>query len=224
MPTFLTGGIGVQSIPSFGFTPPCSYIHGIYICFLLTEPCGFLRILITVLTIVGVLFIAEPSVIFNPNANEQSTDAFADLRWLGIALALISAFGTAVDCVMLRKFGKKIHFSHSMAYFSLECLIMLMVYLAIIDDFSIPCWSDLPFLFGAIIAAFCYDSTLILALQRAKAGSVALVMSTEVIFAYFVQYFIFKATPSIYGIIGASVIFCCSVATALQEMHKIQKI
>ena len=145
------------------------------------------------------------------------------MKWLGILLSFLSAISNSADSIVIRKLGPEIHFSHSMLYFSLECLVMSLVYLAVIDQMQTPCLGSFPIIFGASCFGLLGQVFFTLSLQRIKASPATLLLTTQVLFAFVLQYFLFNQIPTFYGAIGASLIFICSVVTGLQAVFKTRK-
>ena len=181
------------------------------------EPYGWIDGFLTILVLTGLVFIAQPSFIFPQSLEETKTDH----RPLGIALGTLSAFLKAVVVVCIRKMGADVHFSLSLFYFSVFGFVVSAVYALAENNEGLPCSRDLMIMI--LVSVFALLSIIFetMALQVQEASLMTIVMTTQVVFAFLLEFLFLGEHPSVYSIVGASVIsFSCLCLLVLNFRRK----
>ncbi|CAK8678085.1 unnamed protein product [Clavelina lepadiformis] len=207
---------------SLGTTLSIFYIYpalvGLFACICLKENCSLVRILLTAITFVGLLFVTEPSFIFGEdNLDDQVTSG---ARLLGIIFAILAAVMAAISSVVIRKLGARIHFSQSLIYYAVEGLIIVLLQLHLSGKSFIPCRQHMLMLVLSAIQANLGQILLTVAIQRERAGPIASINTSQVVFGFLFEYIILGVEPTAYGCIGASLILLCAVAQSLESTVK----
>jgi len=168
------------------------------------------------MTLVGLLFIAQPSFIFA----SDNVDIQPNSRPLGIVLGLLSAFLVAVALVCIRKMGAAVHFSLSLFYLSLLGLIVSTIFVLTKTTLASPCLRDLFVM--VLIAGFALIAIILqtMALQVQEAGPMTIVMTSQVVFAFLFEGLFLGVCPSIYSIVGAGVISFSSVCLLVLNIRR----
>nr|XP_009861270.2 solute carrier family 35 member G1-like [Ciona intestinalis] len=212
--------VAIQRLP-LGDAVAISYTYsvlvGFFACLCLKETCSVFQIIFTLLTAVGVLFIAQPPAIFgNTDAALQDNMKYPE-RVIGIIAAICSAILNSVTYVIVRKMGSEVHFTISMFYYAWEGAVISLIYLAAAGNLEIPTLSDFPYITGVAVFGLIAQIFMTIALQKEKAGPVTLVQTTQIIFAFLFQWAFLGNTPSLYSGIGGFMIFCSSFGVTLYK-------
>ncbi|XP_021958875.2 solute carrier family 35 member G1 isoform X2 [Folsomia candida] len=178
--------------------------------FCLGEKCSVVSICVAILTVLGVMVIARPPLLTSGTPDDAKV-------WIGVLLAVVSlACGSAL--LILMRNIRQTHFS-----------LMLLVGGGwgvgqsgamgwALDVLKVPdtiwVWS----LLGCLgLMTFLGQIGIIMALKYENAGPVAVIRSSEVLFAYLWQLQFFSIYPDVYSAVGASIIIFSVVVIATKS-------
>ncbi|XP_063966557.1 solute carrier family 35 member G1-like isoform X2 [Lytechinus pictus] len=190
---------------------------GLFSCILLREACPALDILLSALTLSGVLLVIQPPFIFG--GEQTSTNI------LGPIFCLIVAAMVGLVFISLRKIGSyRIHPIVILIYFSSVGMVMSAVLSSALREWVIPrCGRDriLLILTGALqlMAQIC----LTLALRYEKATTVSLIRTSDVLFTFILDYLFFAIIPNAITISGALLIVGSLVGITLRKWQTEKK-
>ncbi|XP_076801619.1 solute carrier family 35 member G1-like isoform X4 [Clavelina lepadiformis] len=188
-----------------------------YLCEeILCEKCSVVRGILTGLTFIGLIFVTEPTFIFGGDDYKQSTKS----HLLGIFYASASAIFMATALTAIRKLGPGIHFSHSLIYTSVGGLIIVLLQLYISGKPIVPCWQHILTLFLSALFVIIGQMFVTLALQRERAGPVASINTSQLVFAIILEYIVFEVVPTTFGFVGAGLILLSAIAQSLERTVK----
>ena len=190
------------------------------LCFL--EKCGILNVILTIVTMVGFVLVAQPSFIFG-GIQDHESQHYSWERVLGSMFALAASLGAALSTIVVRKLGPGVHFTLSLFYASWEGVLYVVIYILIAGQTWLPCWSSMPYILGCTFAFLISQTFRTLALQREKAGPVTLIQTSQVVFSYLLQFIFLHEVPSLLGGIGGGLILCSCVALAMKSLIKLSK-
>merc|ERR1711935_1138484 len=105
----------------------------------LKEKLHWLDLVAIPLTIVGILFFAQPSFIFGANDNTEFST-------LGLVFSLASAVLAASCFNIIRKIGKDVHFTVTVMYYSIMGAVITGLIVYATTGFHLPCRSELGYL------------------------------------------------------------------------------
>ena len=118
--------------PKNSWIEPLSKTHWIAFIFL-NEHLHWLDMLAIPLTIVGIVFFAQPSFL---GFSETKYDSEA---YLGMCFAILSSFLTASCYTIIRKIGKRAHYTVTVFYYSSIGMLVLGTIIAFTTGFTLPC-------------------------------------------------------------------------------------
>lgn len=185
----------------------------------LKEPCGLFNVITVCLTLIGVVLITRPPIIFGQTV-ESMTDnhiatEHADL-WGAVAAFSSTLFG-ANAYVLLRAL-KGLHFSVIMTNFGSFALIQTVFVTWAIGALRMPhCGSDRLLVVALALFSFGGQILLTLALQMEQAGPVAIARSADIVFAFLWQVLFFNEIPNRYSVGGAILVTCSVLLTGLRK-------
>lgn len=185
----------------------------------LKELCGIFNVVTVILTLIGVILITRPTILFGNSVpsliDEQIIDKHFGI-WGPVAALSATLFG-ANAYVLLRAL-KGLHFSVIMTNFGAFALcytILITWYLGVL------CWpqcgTDRLLVIALAIFSFLGQILLTIALQIEQAGPVAIARSADIVFAFIWQVMFFKEVPNGYSIIGAFLVVCSVILTGLRK-------
>ena len=145
--------------------------------------------------LVGIFFFAQPTFIFGDSDSEFST--------LGLVFALASSILAASCFNIIRKIGKNVHYTVTVLYYSILGTIITAAIVLSTTGFNFPCSSEIGYLIYIGPNGIIGQSCLTMALQREKAGRVAIARTSQIFFAFLVQIYWIGETTNIWSIIGA---------------------
>lgn len=188
----------------------------------LKEPCGSFNVFTILMTLLGVVLITRPSIIFDetaPNLNDEQTTADHDRNntmWGAVAAIASTLFG-ANAYVTLRAL-KGIHYSVIMSNFGAFGIVYTMLISWFINVLCMPyCNSDRWLIVALGAFSFLGQILLTISLQIEEAGPVAIARSADIVFAFFWQILFFKEIPNGYSIIGAIIVTSSVILTGLKK-------
>ena len=173
--------------------------------------------MLTIVTVIGFVLVAQPSFIFGGLEDAVHASQF---RIVGVLFAVGAAACTAVEAVIVRKLGTGVHFMTSMLYACWEGATFVVLFLTISGESLLPCIHSLPTMLGCGCGYLLSQAFGTLALQREKAGSIALIQSSQVIFSFTLEYIFLGVVPNFLCVIGAGLILLSCVALTTKNILK----
>ncbi|KAK7873131.1 hypothetical protein R5R35_006357 [Gryllus longicercus] len=191
----------------------------------LKEPCGLFNVLSVCLTLVGVVLITRPPLLFGravpalaeqlPSNGAGGAGASSDL-WGAVAAFAATLFG-ANAYVLLRAL-KGLHFSVIMSNFGCFALAQTLLVTWALGALCVPrCGWDRALVVALALFSFGGQILLTLALQLEQAGPVAIARSADIVFAFIWQVLFFQEVPNRYSIGGAVLVTSSVVLTGLRK-------
>jgi drug/metabolite transporter (DMT)-like permease len=187
-------------------------ITAILAYFMLGEEITTLDILTTILSMVGVVFIAQPAFIFGISQNE--------LPILSVVVLLFGAFASSMAYISIRQVGTKEDTLTLVVYFSLVGVIVSPICAAIFQSFVAiydPYILSLEFIAGVL--GFSGQLFLSRGVQLSPAGPATAMRYMDIVLGMIFQTFIVGVPPDGYKILGAVLIMSCVLST----IHKVRK-
>ena len=217
--------------------------------FILKEKFRIIFILSLVMSILGVIFIAQPSFIFkkendyiylnysyinqtnhtslNENKGNKYDQAF------GITSAILAAFFGALSFVVSRNLAQaKVHYSVVNLYQSylgipISFLISLIMDLTGVQIYDMNLMLDVESLFiqtlsgiGSAVFGVVLQICLILAVKYEETLKVSMVFSNSLLFTFIFQYLILNINTNLFSTIGALLIFLSTLTIILIQMFE----
>ncbi|CZT21201.1 related to DUF6 domain protein [Ramularia collo-cygni] len=205
--------------------------------YLIKEPFTRVEKIGTLISLVGVLFIARPTTFFHAFGGTSPAAGVGDMapfgqdpgdydnvtpiqRLIGVGVALVGVAGTAGAITTIRWIGKRAHPLISVNYFAIWCtLVSFVMQLAIPSvGFLLPAnlkeWGYLIFL-G--ICGFVMQFLLAASLSYEKSSRATNIVYCQMIFALGFDELIFGHLPNVLSIIGSSLILGAAIFVALQK-------
>lgn len=173
------------------------------------------------ITIVGIVLIAQPPLLFGSSVSLTLDDASVIDRIVGVCLALAGAVVTAIVMVLIRKMGLNVHFTLSGFYFAWEGIIICIIYLYLKGEMYLPCLNVVLHLFGVGCILFISQILLTIALQYQNAGPVSLVKTTQAIFAFLLEFLFLGTVPNLHAIAGSVIVFLSSSVLIVRNIQKV---
>lgn len=166
----------------------------------LKEPCGPFHVLTVTLTLIGVVLITRPPLLFGgasvPPLAAPSDRARTDM-W-GAAAAFAATLFGANAYVLLRAL-KGLHFAVVMCNFGAFALMQTLGVSALLGALCVPrCGFDRLLVVALALLSFGGQILLTLSLQLEQAGPVAIARSADIVFAFVWQMVFFNETPNRY--------------------------
>jgi len=177
----------------------------------LKEKLHWLDLVAIPLTIVGILFFAQPSFIFGANDNTEFST-------LGLVFSLASAVLAASCFNIIRKIGKDVHFTVTVMYYSIMGAVITGLIVYATTGFHLPCRSELGYLIYIGPNGIIGQSCLTMALQREKAGRVAIARTSQIFFAFLIQVYVIGEATNLWSIVGAILVFCSSLIVGIRKL------
>ena len=161
--------------------------------------------------LVGILFFAQPSFIFGANDNTEFST-------LGLVFSLASAVLAASCFNIIRKIGKDVHFTVTVMYYSIMGAVITGLIVYTTTGFHLPCRSELGYLIYIGPNGIIGQSCLTMALQREKAGRVAIARTSQIFFAFLIQVYVIGEATNLWSIVGAILVFCSSLIVGIRKL------
>ncbi|CAI5774745.1 solute carrier family 35 member G1 [Podarcis lilfordi] len=179
-------------------------------------------ILFTLFTITGVVLIARPPFLFGSRVagiEEEYRD-----RLKGTIAAVSSAVAAASTFVILRKVGKSVHYFLSIWYYAVIGLIVCLIALFVMGEWSLPnCGIDRFLLVLIGVLGLGGQIFLTKALQIEKAGPVAIMKTMDVVFAFIFQILFLNHLPTWWTVGGALCVVASSSGAVIRKWHQNSK-
>jgi len=196
----------------------------------------------TLISFVGVVLIARPTAFFSYTSPDSNTadgisdgvvergsgshDVTAGQRVGAVCVALVGVLGSAMAFTAMRSIGKRAHPLLSVNYFSVCCLIISGLAMAVLPsiDFLLPQspkeWVYLIFL-G--VCGFTMQFLLSAGLQHDKSSRATNMVYTQMLFALLFDKLIFGTTPSLLSLVGSGLILSSAIFIAMRKANLKQK-
>ncbi|OXA38335.1 hypothetical protein Fcan01_26818 [Folsomia candida] len=167
--------------------------------FCLGEKCSVVSICVAILTVLGVVVIARPSILTSGTPDDAKV-------WIGVLLAVVSmACGSAL-LILIRNI-RQTHFSLMLLVGGGWGVGQSGVLGWALGVLKVPDTMWVWFLMWCLcLMTFLGQIGIIMALKYENAGPVAVIRSSEVLFAYLWQLQFFGVYPDVYSAVGASII------------------
>jgi len=178
--------------------------------------------ILVVITLIGFVLVAQPTFIFGELLSPHAAH-LESFRWLGIMYALTCSVTSALSIVVVRKLGLNVHFSVSMLYYAAINISFIIVFRLITGQTFSFCSNHFLVTISAGLAFFIAQIFATMAFQRQKAGSVALIRSSEVLFLFLLQYLVMGEIPTVISGIGAGLILFVCVMLSIKSIWKAMK-
>lgn len=190
---------------------------GIFAKMFLKEPCGLFNVFSVILTLIGVILITRPPVLFGNTVNSLGSDNGQRTEMWG-AVAAFSATLFGANAYVLLRALKGIHFSVIMTNFGSFALVQCLLVTYIIGGLCMPpCGADRYLIVALAVFSFLGQILLTVALQMEQAGPVAIARSSDIVFAFIWQVMFFNEIPNKYSIGGAILVMSSVVLTGLRK-------
>ena len=157
-----------------------------------------------VLSLVGVVLIAEPSFIFGGASR---------LEPLSVAIALGGAVFSAISYVIVRKLRRSEHALVVVFYFPLIATPASIP--TALPDAIVPTWTELLILLAIGIVTHIAQVAMTKGLHLEKAGRATAVSYLQVVFAFLLGMLFFEEYPTVLSVVGAVLIVGSTVAIAM---------
>ncbi|KAI4454626.1 acyl-malonyl condensing enzyme-related [Holotrichia oblita] len=189
---------------------------GIFARMFLKEPCGLFNVFSIILTLIGVVLITRPPLLFSETVYSLGNSTERTEIWGAVAAFSATLFG-ANAYVLLRAL-KGIHFSVIMTNFGAFALVMCILVTWLIGALCLPqCGFDRFVIVALALFSFGGQILLTLSLQLEQAGPVAIARSSDIVFAFIWQVLFFNEIPNRYSIGGAILVMSSVVLTGLRK-------
>eukprot|EP00057_Strongylocentrotus_purpuratus_P035034 XP_797492.1 PREDICTED: solute carrier family 35 member G1-like [Strongylocentrotus purpuratus] len=190
----------------------CSPVFtGFFSCIFLHEACTAVDIILSALTLSGVILVIQPPFIFGGESSSTSI--------LGPIFCLILAAMVGIVFITLRKIGSyRIHPVVILIYFSSIGMVLSAVLATALREWVIPqCGRDRILLLLTGTFQFMSQIALTLALRYEKATIVSLIRTCDVLFTFVLDYLFFQIIPNGITITGALLIVGSLVGITLRK-------
>ncbi|KAG0218650.1 hypothetical protein BGX31_011537 [Mortierella sp. GBA43] len=203
----------------------------------LKETFGLVDALASIVSMVGVVLVSKPSVLFpadghQPSVVEESLRAMLmaggggkeevddRLRLLGAVCAAVGAMFTATAYLIVRIIGKERAHSmqHVVALGVVSCLVSPIGLYTLQGGFVMPQgWAMWIGVLALGILAFLGQILLNNGLQMAPLGPGTLMRMNDIVFAFFFQITVQHETPDLYSCVGAFLVMLCTAGMGLNK-------
>lgn len=148
----------------------------------LKESFTVVDVVFAIVALVGVTLIARPSFLFHDAYDDDQSQKF------GTIYALISAALRTVSIVTLRKLGPGTHPFLNMIYYSICGSVTTATILIIAQNlFELPCIGSVPYILCMGVIGVVGQYFLTMSTKTERAGTVAILKSSQIIFVYIMQ-------------------------------------
>lgn len=190
----------------------------------LKEDIGKFDIINIIVTLLGVLFVCQPTFLFDtaPNTGHLSNS------WIGYLCAMVTSIFAGLVMVLIRK----VHGTATPGILIIQGLIVMAVSLPVnvftTNVFDPSNGSEWLYLFGAAIVSSSARGFLTLALSYEKATIVAPLMTLEILFTLIFQITLYNIYPTAIGIVGTILVVCSVIAISVKSkillfVHRIKE-
>ncbi|XP_071496277.1 solute carrier family 35 member G1-like [Diadema antillarum] len=193
----------------------------IFASLFLKESCSLLKVISICVSVVGILFIVQPNVIFG---NIGTTGRQEDKDFvLGVCIAVGQALVAAFIYITLRKAGKvKIDVHLIMFVFGAVTSSVSAVIATAMDEWrNISCGNDRLFLLLTGITCYLEVSLFTIALRAESTVLVSVLRTTDVVFTFALDIIILKTLPNIWTILGSVLVVASSISITIASYTNI---
>ncbi|KAK4610199.1 hypothetical protein CLAFUW4_14015 [Fulvia fulva] len=211
-----------------------------WVCsFLIGEPFTRIEKIGTLISLVGVVFIARPTTLLqalgegsdaqsagNTTSHAAESDAsnYENVtpmeRLMAVGIAMIGVCGTIIAFTTIRWIGKRAHPLISVNYFAAWCTLVSFVMQLVLPNVGFLFPTDLKewgYLFFLGVCGFIMQFLLAAALSYEKSSRATNMTYTQMLFALAFDKWIFDHTPGVLSIIGSCLILGSAIVVALQK-------
>ncbi len=194
------------------------YLHPIFTALLalifLKERIHISTIICIILSLTGLIIMIKPDLFSTStlNFNELGAATTTLPPW-SIAAGLLGAFGSGVAYVLVRKLSQTEDPSVIIFYFPLVALPISLIFLG--ENFIMPNWQQLGLLVLVGIFTQVGQIGLTKAMQYEQAGKATAYSYVQVIFAALLGWLIFSEIPSLYTVLGGSLIILGAIVNVV---------
>ncbi|CAL8099512.1 unnamed protein product [Orchesella dallaii] len=183
-----------------------------FVAFLfLGERCGLIPVFTAILALIGVAIISKPPAL--TGAEDLSENSF-----IGVLSSFSSMILLTIHYVAIR-YIRTLHHALVNLFFALWGLIECLVVAYAIGVLEVPKdMREVGLIILTAFLAFFAQTCVTLALKYEQAGPVALVRTSEVVFAFLWQALFLNVQPDMFSIIGAVLTLSGVVITSLRKM------
>lgn len=182
----------------------------------LKEPCGLFNAFSVAITMIGLVLITRPPLIFSNTIGSLGDNNGKTEVWSAVAAFSATLFG-ANAYVLLRAL-KGIHFSVIMVNFGSFALIMCVLVTWLIGALCLPhCGLDRLLIVALALFSFLGQILLTLALQLEQVGPVAIARSSDIVFAFIWQVLFFEEIPNFFSVAGAILVMSSVMLTGVRK-------
>ncbi|XP_071488128.1 solute carrier family 35 member G1-like [Diadema antillarum] len=194
----------------------CCVFAGLLSWLLLKEPCSFLDVVLGLVTITGVMLVAQPPFLFD--ALESVTSASRS-SVLGAILCLFSAFLSAVTLIVQRKLASLgISSLGMLTVYSLTATGFTALFTSFPNQWTPPyCGLDRIALIANGLLNFFSQILIYLALKYERAPNVSLYHSSDVLFSFVLEYVFFGVVPNWVTLLGTVLIIASFVGIVAKQ-------
>jgi drug/metabolite transporter (DMT)-like permease len=191
---------------------------------LLGEEYTLKHIAASVVSLTGVVMVAQPtyllSLLSNQKSQQPSTPSSAApvSHLLSILGCLLSAIMTSVAVITVRKIGKQVHFFVFVVYFGFYTTVLGILGTGIFEKFYLP-RTFLEWASMVLIAVFSFAGQTFMnhGIQLAPAGQATLMRNLDVVCALLYGVFIFGEVPTVWSGVGTFMILFCVLGLAMSK-------
>ncbi|CAG9830679.1 unnamed protein product [Diabrotica balteata] len=189
---------------------------GIFARMFLKEPCGLFNVFSVILTLIGVVLITRPPLLFGNTINSLGDNGQKTEMWGAVAAFSATLFG-ANAYVLLRAL-KGIHFSVIMTNFGAFAFIQCLLVTVLLGALCLPsCGLDRYLIVALAVFSFLGQILLTVALQMEQAGPVAIARSSDIVFAFIWQVMFFNEVPNRFSVGGAILVLSSVLLIGLRK-------
>lgn len=134
----------------------------------------------SIVAMAGIILIAKPSFIFRSFEKSEEDP-------LGVFFGVAAGVFAGITFVIIRKLGKKTHAGLTVLYYSLCGSISSLCIMIITKSYSLPCQSELIFIFLLGVTGVSAQLIMTLALHYERANTFAVLRSFQIVFIFFLQ-------------------------------------
>ena len=182
---------------------------GIFSRLLLNSPCNALDVILSLVTLGGVLLVIQPPFIFGT--------ASSSFHVLGAIFSLLCAILQGTAYIVLRKLSfYRVHPQTLLFGCAVIGIPTSIVVTTSLHQSVVPkCWSARLYLIAIGVLTFVSHWLLTVAAKYERPTIISIIRTSDVMFAFILEYFFFGRIPNYITIIGAGLIVSCLVGISL---------
>lgn len=183
--------------------------------FILKERLTILQGIAGIVTLAGVVIIAQPEFIFGPQ-----DETIYDHRLWGTLLAVVSSLASAFSMISLRKL-KSTPVPVIVMWFAAMSIVVGLIILVILGELVLPTgWNTWGLLVAVGVCGVADQYFVSMALKYEKAGPVSVTRTSTVVMTFIWEAVILGQSIETLSIIGASVITACVLVLAMDKWRR----